>query len=120
MTISKSQGQTFRSVGIYFREPVFTHGQLYVALSRVSSFDSFKIKIVESDKHGKRGALGYITKNIVYKDILINKIKNSFSFKFIFPYSYMLYIYYRIFSYVTVFQFDLIRLKNVYMYISIN
>ena len=49
MNISKSQGQTFRSVGIYLREPVFTHGQLYVALSRVSSFDSFKIKIVESD-----------------------------------------------------------------------
>jgi hypothetical protein len=72
MTISKSQGQTFRSVGIYLREPVFTHGQFYVALSRVSSFDGFKIKIVESDKHGKRGALGYITKNIVYKDILIN------------------------------------------------
>ena len=72
MTISKSQGQTFRSIGIYLREPVFTHGQLYVALSRVSSLNNVKIKIVQSDKHGKKGALGYITKNIVYKDILIN------------------------------------------------
>jgi ATP-dependent DNA helicase PIF1 len=89
MNISKSQGQTFRSVGIYLREPVFTHGQFYVALSRVSSFDSFKIKKLESDKHGKRGALGFKAKNIVYKDILINLIKNSFCFKFIFPYSYM-------------------------------
>jgi ATP-dependent DNA helicase PIF1 len=72
MTISKSQGQTFRSICIYLREPVFTPGQLYVALSRVSSLNIVKIKIVRSDKHGKKGALGFITKNIVYKDILIN------------------------------------------------
>ncbi|GBM65393.1 hypothetical protein AVEN_75087-1 [Araneus ventricosus] len=34
MTINKSQGQTFDQVGIYFYEPVFSHGRLYVALSR--------------------------------------------------------------------------------------
>ena len=35
MTINKSQGQSFDHVGIYLPEPVFAHGQLYVALTRV-------------------------------------------------------------------------------------
>jgi len=34
MTINKSQGQTIPNVGIYLPEPMFSHGQLYVGLSR--------------------------------------------------------------------------------------
>ena len=34
MTINKAQGQTIPYVGIYLPEPVFSCGQLYVALSR--------------------------------------------------------------------------------------
>ena len=37
MTINKSQGQSFERVGIDLREPIFSHGQLYVALSRARS-----------------------------------------------------------------------------------
>ena len=37
MTINKSQGQTPHKVGHYLRYDVFTHGQLYVALSRTTS-----------------------------------------------------------------------------------
>ena len=34
MTINKSQGQTVKHVGLDLRSPVFTHGQLYVGISR--------------------------------------------------------------------------------------
>ena len=44
MTINKSQGQTFNRVGIFLPEPVFSHGQLYVAFSRTSTFDRVKVQ----------------------------------------------------------------------------
>lgn len=43
MTINKAQGQTLDRVGIILRTPVFAHGQLYVALSRVRSMSSLRI-----------------------------------------------------------------------------
>jgi hypothetical protein len=41
MTINKSQGGTFDTVGLSTH--VFSHGQLYCALSRVRSFNSLRI-----------------------------------------------------------------------------
>jgi len=41
MTIKKSSGQTFRAVGVDMIDESFTHGMLYVALSRVGSPDTF-------------------------------------------------------------------------------
>lgn len=67
MTINKSQGQTVRNVGLYLPKPVFSHGQIYVALSRVTSPEGLKILCVDEDeKHS-----GF-TKNIVYKEIFDN------------------------------------------------
>ena len=37
MTINKSQGQSLQHVGLCLHPEVFAHGQLYVALSRVTS-----------------------------------------------------------------------------------
>ncbi|XP_062089709.1 uncharacterized protein LOC133796232 [Humulus lupulus] len=45
MTINKSQGQTLDYVGIYLPQPAFSHGQLYVALSRAKTGSAVKILI---------------------------------------------------------------------------
>ena len=42
MTISKAQGQTLDTIGLYFSSQVFGLGQLYIALSRVSKPSSIK------------------------------------------------------------------------------
>ena len=43
MTVNKSQGQTIPNVGVYLPDPVFSHGQLYVAMSRATARTNIKI-----------------------------------------------------------------------------
>ena len=70
MTIHKSQGQSFDKVGVYLRDPVFMHGQLYVALSRVRYATGLKIYIEPGVEQGKNKDNKYYTKNIVYSELL--------------------------------------------------
>ncbi|MBO1764798.1 hypothetical protein JQN64_26840, partial [Escherichia coli] len=60
MTINKSQGQTLALAGVDLRQPCFSHGQLYVACSRVSSPSSLVILAPPSRT----------TRNVVCKEIL--------------------------------------------------
>ncbi|KYN18631.1 ATP-dependent DNA helicase PIF1, partial [Trachymyrmex cornetzi] len=62
MTINKSQGQTFEKVVVDLRKNIFNHGQLYVALSRVRSWDSLKVYLKDSNLNQ--------VKNYVYKEVL--------------------------------------------------
>ncbi|CAH9060704.1 unnamed protein product [Cuscuta epithymum] len=67
MTINKSQGQSLERVGLYLPRPVFSHGQLYVALSRVQSKHGLKILI-----HDRDGKSLDTTTNVVFKEVFQN------------------------------------------------
>ena len=65
MSINKSQGQSVKHVGLDLRNAVFTHGQLYVAVSRVTSVCNIKA-IWDSN------LVDPVTKNIVYPEVIID------------------------------------------------
>jgi hypothetical protein len=80
MTINKSQGQTFKRVGIYLPSPVFSHGQLYVAFSRATSKNNVRIKIQQTERQGrmKGNSNRFSTVNCVYREIFEDqKIHNE-------------------------------------------
>ncbi len=64
MTINKSQGQSFHTVGLDLRTPVFGHGQFYVGVSRTSSIEGLSILL-------PRESLSK-TLNITYPEVLTN------------------------------------------------
>lgn len=61
MTINKSQGQYLMVVGVDLRNPVFLHGQLYVALSRATSASGLSVFLPDKQT---------IAENVVYPEIL--------------------------------------------------
>uniref|UniRef100_A0A1I8BYJ7 ATP-dependent DNA helicase n=1 Tax=Meloidogyne hapla TaxID=6305 RepID=A0A1I8BYJ7_MELHA len=63
MTVNKAQGQTLEKLGIDLTKDVFSHGQLYVALSRVRTWKALSIRLLENNNERK-------VMNVVYKEIL--------------------------------------------------
>ena len=62
MTISMAQGQTLECAGVWLADLCFTHGQLYVAASRVGY--PLRIRIALNPEG--------VTRNVVYHKVLSN------------------------------------------------
>ncbi|KAM3326084.1 hypothetical protein P3S67_001210 [Capsicum chacoense] len=69
MTINKSQGQSLSHVGLFLKKSVFTHGQLYVALSRVTSRKGLNILAYDDEEK-----ITNEVKNVVYKEVFHNLV----------------------------------------------
>ena len=70
ITSNKAQGKTYKSIGINLTKDFFTHGQTYVALSRVGSGKNVKVfKPLNSNSRG------YMA-NVVYPEILSKKLSS--------------------------------------------
>ena len=71
MTINKSQGQTLKKVGVYLARPVFIHGQLYVAFSRVGCRERLRVLADGGWREASEKSLaGMYTQNIAYKEVV--------------------------------------------------
>jgi len=70
ITINKAQGQSVGRVGVDLRVPVFSHGQLYVALSRATNSRNVKILLPPNQGHAR-------TTNIVYPEVLTDEVGGS-------------------------------------------
>ncbi|XP_027184177.1 uncharacterized protein LOC113782485 [Coffea eugenioides] len=66
MTINKAQGQTLDFVGIYLKESVFSHGQLYVTLPCAKRAAAVKVLIKPAYFDMPNSER---TKNIVYREV---------------------------------------------------
>jgi ATP-dependent DNA helicase PIF1 len=64
MTINMSYGKTLSTLGVFLPSPVFSHGQLYVALSRVISPEGLRVLIENSPP-----SLDECTPNVVYDEV---------------------------------------------------
>ena len=62
MTIKKIQSQMLKNVGVWLEEPTFTHGQLYVAASKVEDPQHLHFAVIKS--------VSRKTMNVVYKEII--------------------------------------------------
>ncbi|XP_074374314.1 uncharacterized protein LOC141714712 [Apium graveolens] len=67
MTIKKSQGQSLNKVGLYLSRSVFTHGQLFVVVSRVTSPSGLHL-LIDSETGGSTN----VTANVIFEEVFYN------------------------------------------------
>lgn len=67
MTINKLQGPTLHTPGLYLPTICFSHGQLYVPLSRVGNPNNLQILVVNV---GCSELEGVFTRNVIYPTLL--------------------------------------------------
>ena len=63
ITINKTRGQYVKRVGVGLRVPVFSHGQLYVTLSRVKNSLNVRVVLLAGQRDTR-------TTNVVYLEVL--------------------------------------------------
>lgn len=66
ITVNKSQGQSLQNVGVFCTRDFFSHGQFYVAASRVGRSSRLRILALDEETKKKRQFLS----NVVYKEVL--------------------------------------------------
>ena len=96
MTINKSQGQGFHRLGVYLPSPVFSHGQLYVALSRLIDPLGLKILIIPGVCQGRMSRTNpsyAYTRNVVLKAVFTALERGwiSYTRSYIDPCSFMMH-----------------------------
>ena len=64
MTINKAEGQSLHTVGIDLHQPVFSHGQLYIALSHATSSHRVHVLLPPNSENK--------TPNVVYPEVLLD------------------------------------------------
>jgi len=82
MTLNKAQGQTLKRVGLYLPSPVFSHGQLYVGLSRAGSMTHVKVLVLDEATQGRYCNVdgvpdGVYTDNVVWPEALLERSAES-------------------------------------------
>jgi len=70
--MNRSEGQIFENVGIFLPQPVFAHGQLYVAFSKGTDPNNIFVTIKSATTQGKllQDEPETYRANIVYHEIL--------------------------------------------------
>ena len=97
ITINKGQGQSMENVGIFLPSPeaIFSHGQLYVALSRVQNPNGLKVMVFG----GSTSSSGEVwVRNVVYREVFQNRLEYVLPFTQIPPLWIFLFLALRLHS----------------------